>query len=78
MENHFLGRSRSGVGVGVGVDIFSLESELESESLKIHRLRSPGFETIPSTRSSLFQDDLDMIRWWGTRVAVADAGFAQG
>ena len=42
MENTLLGRSRSGVGVGVGVDIFRPESELESESLKIRRLRSPG------------------------------------
>ena len=39
-ENPLLGRSRSGVGVGVGVDIFRPESELESESLKIRRLRS--------------------------------------
>ena len=36
-----IGRSRSGVGVGVGVNIFRPESELESESLNIHRLRSP-------------------------------------
>ena len=42
MEDLLLGRSRSGVGVGVGVEIFRPESELESESLKIRRLRSPG------------------------------------
>ena len=36
------GRSRNGVGVVVRVDIFGPESELESESLKIRRLRSPG------------------------------------
>ena len=42
MEYLLLGRRRSGVGAGVGVDIFRPESELESESLKICRLRSPG------------------------------------
>ena len=42
MEKRSLVRSRSGVGVGVGDDIFSPESELESESLEIHRLRSPA------------------------------------
>ena len=39
MEYFFLGRSRGEVGVGVGVDISRWE--LESESLKIRRLRSP-------------------------------------
>ena len=35
-------RSRSAVGVGVGVGIFRPGAELESESLKIRRLRSPA------------------------------------
>ena len=40
MEYPLLGRSRRGVGAGVAVDIFRPESE--SESLEIHRLRSPA------------------------------------
>ena len=46
MENPLLGRSRSGVGIGVGVEIFRPESELESESLKVRRLRSPAYKVL--------------------------------
>ena len=45
MECFLLGRSRSGVGAEVGVDVFRPESGLESESLKIRRLRSPAQDT---------------------------------
>ena len=44
METPLLSQIRSGVGVGVGVDIFGPESELESESLKIRRLRSAALD----------------------------------
>ena len=54
MEYLLLGRSRSGVGVGVGVEIFSPESELESESLKIRRLRSPVHRQLVAANLTYF------------------------